>query len=30
MIALLLSLIAALGVFWLFTSVALGWRGFGF
>jgi tight adherence protein B len=29
-IALLLSLIAALGVFWLFTSVALGWRGFGF
>jgi tight adherence protein B len=29
-IALLLSLTAALGVFWLFTSVSLGWTGLGF
>lgn len=30
MIALALSLAAALGVFWLFTSIALGWSGLGF
>jgi len=29
-IALALSLAAALGVFWLFTSIALGWSGLGF